>query len=115
MAWAGTSEGPGQPGRRRRAGRASPRRHSAPRLGVDRSCTDSRGASPHSLCVALKGEHTDGHQFLAEAVAHGATAAIVSDSMTGEIRIPPDLPLIAVSSPLVAIQLLAAWQRQHAI
>ena len=37
---------------------------------------DSRLATPGSLFVALSGEKVDGHHFLANAVAHGASAAL---------------------------------------
>ena len=39
--------------------------------------TDTRHLTPHTLFVALKGERFDAHQFLADARAHGATAAVV--------------------------------------
>lgn len=41
--------------------------------------TDSRQASPGSLFVAIPGERVDGHTFLAQVAAAGATAALVSD------------------------------------
>ncbi|MGA7670599.1 MAG: UDP-N-acetylmuramoyl-L-alanyl-D-glutamate--2,6-diaminopimelate ligase [Nitrolancea sp.] len=40
-------------------------------------CYDSREARPGSLFVALRGGYTDGHQFLADARARGAVAALV--------------------------------------
>jgi UDP-N-acetylmuramoyl-L-alanyl-D-glutamate--2,6-diaminopimelate ligase len=38
---------------------------------------DSRAARPGALFVALRGEHTDGHRFVADAIAHGAEAVVV--------------------------------------
>ncbi|HXF33085.1 MAG TPA: UDP-N-acetylmuramyl-tripeptide synthetase, partial [Candidatus Acidoferrales bacterium] len=38
---------------------------------------DSRAASPGALFVALRGERTDGHEFVAQAVAKGAIAIVV--------------------------------------
>ena len=38
--------------------------HPASSLVIDRICTDSRGAAPGALFVALKGLQTDGHRFL---------------------------------------------------
>ncbi len=38
---------------------------------------DSRSVKPGCLFWALRGEHHDGHDFLAEARIHGATAAVV--------------------------------------
>jgi UDP-N-acetylmuramoyl-tripeptide--D-alanyl-D-alanine ligase len=40
---------------------------------------DSRDVEPGALFVALKGEATDGHRFLEQAFAAGASAALVSD------------------------------------
>ncbi|MEW6060119.1 MAG: UDP-N-acetylmuramoyl-tripeptide--D-alanyl-D-alanine ligase [Actinomycetota bacterium] len=39
---------------------------------------DSRAASSGSLFIALPGEHVDGHDFVAEALANGAVGAVVS-------------------------------------
>lgn len=39
--------------------------------------TDSRVAVPGALFVALAGEHADGHDFVADAFARGASAALV--------------------------------------
>ncbi|MDP9024698.1 MAG: Mur ligase family protein, partial [Candidatus Eremiobacteraeota bacterium] len=38
---------------------------------------DSRTARPGALFVALAGEHTDGHAFVAQAVSNGATAVVL--------------------------------------
>ena len=45
--------------------------------------TDSRSVEPGSLFVALVGEKFDGHAYVAQALAKGAVAAVVSQSMTG--------------------------------
>lgn len=42
-----------------------------------RVVVDSRAVTPGSLFVALKGEHHDGHSFVAESLASGASAAVV--------------------------------------
>jgi len=44
---------------------------------------DSREIRPGDLFIALKGEATDGHRFVAEAFAAGAAGAIVSDPVEG--------------------------------
>ena len=44
---------------------------------------DSRQAESGSLFVALPGEHTDGHNFVAHAFSRGALAALVSHPMDG--------------------------------
>jgi Alr-MurF fusion protein len=79
---------------------------------VNRVCIDSRGVSRDSLFVALKGTHTDGHLFLADAFRNGASAALVADSMTRTMAADPEWPLIKVESPLISLQRLASWYRQ---
>lgn len=51
---------------------------------VTRIVNDSTKAVPGSLFVAIKGIAQDGHDFLAQAVARGATALVVED----EARVP---------------------------
>lgn len=50
---------------------------------VDRAITaiefDSRAVHPGALYVALRGGHVDGHEFVAQAIAGGAIAVVVSD------------------------------------
>ncbi|HEX5689197.1 MAG TPA: UDP-N-acetylmuramoyl-tripeptide--D-alanyl-D-alanine ligase [Roseiflexaceae bacterium] len=94
------------------------------------STIDSREATPGSLFVALRGERTDGHDFLAAAVARGARGALVRreqaegqtldrpavliDSVSGaglSEATPEAVLLIAVDDPLLAHQRLAAYHR----
>jgi alanine racemase len=83
---------------------------------IEQICIDSRGASPGALFVALHGEHTDGHRFVADAFRNGATAAIVAAARIDSLpEAQPDWPLIAVGSPLRALQLLARWYRRETI
>ena len=49
--------------------------HQAEITGV---AIDTRKLQPGNLFVALKGEHVDGHDYLDEAGAHGAVAALVT-------------------------------------
>ncbi|MCK4449419.1 MAG: UDP-N-acetylmuramoylalanyl-D-glutamate--2,6-diaminopimelate ligase, partial [Anaerolineae bacterium] len=44
---------------------------------ISRTVIDSRQAEPGALFVALKGEHADGHDYVADAFSRGAVAAIV--------------------------------------
>ncbi|HEX7286528.1 MAG TPA: alanine racemase [Candidatus Angelobacter sp.] len=88
-------------------------RPQAQTLSIDRVCTDSRGAAPGSLFVALKGEHADGHRFLAHAFRNGAAAAMIAQSAVAGLAIDPLWPLIVVPDPLRALQALAAWQRRE--
>ncbi|UYY59561.1 UDP-N-acetylmuramoyl-tripeptide--D-alanyl-D-alanine ligase [Sphingomonas sp. S2-65] len=49
---------------------------------------DSREVGPGDLFLALKGEATDGHRFVAQAFASGAAGAIVSDAVEGpQVRV----------------------------
>ncbi|HEY6347867.1 MAG TPA: alanine racemase [Candidatus Angelobacter sp.] len=89
----------------------------SPDLTIERICTDSRGASPGSLFVALKGENTDGHRFLADAFRNGATAAMVAQSFVPQLALnsasAAQWPVIVVSDPLRGLQALARWQRRE--
>jgi len=85
---------------------------------------DSREAEPGSLFVALVGEHVDGHDYVAEAFANGAMAAIVGRPLPGghqtldfrsgrptpEFVFHPPLCLV-VDDPVWAMQAAAqAWR-----
>lgn len=75
---------------------------------------DSRRVEKGGLFVALAGAKHDGHDFVTEAFANGAAAALVS-------RVPDDCawgddgpPLFIVPDTLLALQDLARWWRsQH--
>src|SRR3990172_4722713 len=63
--------------------------------------TDSRAVRHGDLFVALKGERFDGHEFVAQAAAAGASAAMV-DAGSGIRDSAMQLPLIAVAdTPLL--------------
>jgi Alr-MurF fusion protein len=79
---------------------------------IERVTTDSRGAAPGSLFVALKGEHTDGHRFVADAFRNGASAALVADNSPAILNMDSQWPLLVVADPLAAFQKLACWQRR---
>lgn len=68
--------------------------------------TDSRKVEKGSAYLALKGERYDGHDFVADAVAKGAVAAIVSRP------VELDLPKVQVANTLLALGLIAALNRQ---
>ena len=74
---------------------------------------DSREATAGSLFVALKGEHTDGHRYVAHAAQRGAAAVLISDPAVA----PPDVTAFIVDDPLSAMQDAAReWrQRQDAL
>jgi UDP-N-acetylmuramoyl-tripeptide--D-alanyl-D-alanine ligase len=67
--------------------------------------TDSRDVEPGGLFVALPGEHVDGHDFAATAVAAGAAAVLAARALVG-----PDgaaLPCVVVPDVEVALGDLA--------
>jgi UDP-N-acetylmuramoyl-tripeptide--D-alanyl-D-alanine ligase len=70
--------------------------------------TDTRALVAGDLFVALKGERFDAHDFLADARARGAAAAVVRRG-TPPV---PDLPLFAVEDPLAALGVLARTRRR---
>jgi UDP-N-acetylmuramoyl-tripeptide--D-alanyl-D-alanine ligase len=70
--------------------------------------TDTRHLTPGTLFVALKGEHFDAHDFLADAKARGAAAAVVR---RGTARLD-GLPFFEVPDTLAALGLLAHARRR---
>ena len=70
--------------------------------------TDSRTVREGDLYVALVGERFDGHDFVADALSHGALGAVVSHPVAGD---PADARLYPVADTLVALGMLAAHRR----
>lgn len=73
---------------------------------------DSRRVRPGALFVALRGERTDGHRFLGDAIERGATGLLT------RVR-PPDVPegvtVFLVEDTLAALQQAAKhWRAQQA-
>ncbi|EGL56123.1 UDP-N-acetylmuramyl pentapeptide synthase [Methylophaga aminisulfidivorans MP] len=65
---------------------------------------DSRKVTPGDLFIAFKGEHVDGHEYIAKARESGAVAALVSEYQDDE------LPQIKVDDVRVAFgQIARAW------
>ena len=71
---------------------------------------DSRRVEHGDLFVALRGERLDGHDFISNAVANGAAAALVSHAWLAHVQRAP-LPVIAVPDTLRALQELATYWR----
>ena len=80
-----------------------------PEAAVRNVSTDTRTIGPGSLFVALRGQHFDGHGFLAQAKAAGAVAAVV-DAETADAP----LPRIVVPDTRVALGELANHVRHAA-
>jgi len=89
---------------------------------------DSRLVKPDWVFIAMRGEHADGHDFVADALERGAAIAVVQrpvavpDVLVVDLTVPqPTLPaawpppvLIRVPDTLKALQRLAAfWRRRH--
>ncbi len=78
---------------------------------VCRVHTDTRTLQAGDLFVALKGERFDANDFLAEAQAKGAVAAIAHRG-----RLPAGMPGIEVDDAKLALgQLAAGWRRPFAL
>ncbi|MBA2337328.1 MAG: UDP-N-acetylmuramoyl-tripeptide--D-alanyl-D-alanine ligase [Acidimicrobiia bacterium] len=77
-------------------------------LTVTSVSTDSRAVAPGSLFVARRGEHFDGHLFVAAAVAAGAAAAVVDGDAAVDL-----VPRIEVSDTAVALRDLGAYRRRQ--
>lgn len=73
---------------------------------------NSRHVVPGDCFIAVRGEHFDGHQFVPDAFAQGAVAAIVRAAWADEHPEITD-PLILVDDPVTALQRLAAWRRDR--
>jgi UDP-N-acetylmuramoyl-L-alanyl-D-glutamate--2,6-diaminopimelate ligase len=59
---------------------------------------DSRKVKPGDLFIALRGEHTDGHKYLSQALENGAVAVLVEEKMDVElpqIVVEKTLPLLS--------------------
>lgn len=78
-----------------------------PGVAVSGVSTDTRTIVPGALFVALKGKHFDGHAFVAQARARGASAALL------EQAVDDPLPQVKVADTRFALGRLAAdWRRR---
>ena len=77
--------------------------------------TDSRAVAAGELFVALRGEHFDGHEFVAAAKERGAVAALV-DAQAAEGLKSFGLPLVSVADTRLALGALAAkWRARFSL
>ena len=74
-----------------------------------RVCLDSREVRPGDLFWALQGERHNSHDFVAQALAAGAVAAVVDAEHAPHI----EGPRLVVRQTLPALQRLAAWYRRR--
>ena len=75
------------------------------------AAVDSREVVAGNLFVALPGERTDGHLFVADAVAHGAAAVLVSRPPDGLDLASTGVTVIQVPDTLRGLQSIAATWR----
>ena len=81
-------------------------------VAFQRVHTDTRTIAPGDLFVALRGERFDGNDFLAEARARGAVAAICQGDADERLR-AADLPGLVVPDAKLALATLAThWRAQ---
>src|ERR1700749_3232170 len=75
---------------------------------------DTRTLAPGDLFFAIRGERFDAHDFVADALARSACAAVVASTRARDL-LPegPAHPLLLVADPLIALQTLAAAVRRH--
>src|SRR3990170_5467729 len=67
---------------------------------------DSRKVKPGSLFVAVRGFHSDGHQFIPQALQQGAVAVVAEQGRATQIA--SGAPLITVPDSRAALAQLAA-------
>lgn len=86
--------------------------------------TDSRSVGPGDLFVAIRGARFDGHDFVGEAFAGGAMAAVVRNEFdahvpavrrSGVTMSSPSPVLIRVDDPVTAMGRLARYYRRSAL
>ncbi len=76
----------------------------------NRAVIDSRQVQPGDLFFALRGELRNGHDFVQDALARGATGLVVERPLEA----PPDVAVFQVSDCLSALQQLAThWRARH--
>jgi UDP-N-acetylmuramoyl-tripeptide--D-alanyl-D-alanine ligase len=77
--------------------------------GLSAVSTDTRTVGAGNLFVALRGERFDAHEFLADAVAKGAAAVVVSDAKAAATI---GVPVFVVSDTAAALGLLGRYRRR---
>jgi UDP-N-acetylmuramoyl-tripeptide--D-alanyl-D-alanine ligase len=75
---------------------------------------DSRAVQPGQMFVALPGERTDGHLFLADAVAAGAAALVVTHAPEPDaLEALGDVSVLLVPDALRALWAISGWWRSR--
>ena len=76
-------------------------------------CFDSRKVQPGALFVCIKGEFSDGHRYVEEAIRAGA-CAIVCDGVFSLAQVPSRVAVVRVAKARQALAVLAANFYHHA-
>jgi UDP-N-acetylmuramoyl-L-alanyl-D-glutamate--2,6-diaminopimelate ligase len=77
---------------------------------VDAIASDSRAVRPGTLFIALRGERTDGHNFIADALARGASVIVAEH---GPSASNGDVPTVIVPDTRAAASALADAFHDH--
>ena len=78
---------------------------------VDSVFTDTRESARNALFIAFSGEQFDAHDYLAQAVANGASLLCVEEDKLA--KLPSGVPAIAVPSTVTAFQRIARFHRMR--
>ena len=86
-----------------------------PDLSIDTRKILPAGNKRHTIFIAIKGEQTDGHEYVLQAAKQGAIGAIISDTYvypeTVQSQFPKDFFLIRVNNTQAALIQLAKCYR----
>lgn len=80
-------------------------------ISIKQVSTDSRKSLDHGLFIPLRGEKFDGHDFLDQAIKHGAVACLWNKDVPLPKFTPNDFPVYYVEDTLVSLQELARVYR----
>ncbi|MEM1330913.1 MAG: UDP-N-acetylmuramoyl-tripeptide--D-alanyl-D-alanine ligase [Planctomycetota bacterium] len=74
---------------------------------------DSRTIEPGAVFIALRGEHTDGHRYVAKAARSGAACAMIDRGLSDEESqgLPSGFGLLRVDNAMAALTALACAHR----
>jgi UDP-N-acetylmuramoyl-L-alanyl-D-glutamate--2,6-diaminopimelate ligase len=72
---------------------------------VDALAFDSREVKPNTLFIAIKGTQVDGHQYIAQTIAAGATVIICEEL---PITLLPEVTFVQVANSAIALGIIAS-------
>jgi UDP-N-acetylmuramoyl-tripeptide--D-alanyl-D-alanine ligase len=95
------------------AARAMKARYAGPDRLFASVSTDTRTVAGGELFFAIRGERFDGADFVADAIAHGAAAAVVASGSASRVRGVPGERLVIVDDARLALGRLGAHWRER--